>query len=112
VLKTNCDAIARIPECYAHDTVAKLLVDLDVTKGAETDGLHDDPGTALDMFMTDPNAIRYEQRATSTVAAIGKAVAERAERHNKEAKGARGFSRAKGAEASAERKERRLPASG
>ena len=97
-----------IPEYYAYNTVAKLLVDLGVTKeGAKTDGLHDDPGIALNMFMTDPNAIRYEQRvkagkatidgvsladkqknlelgrkivemrATNTVAAIRKAIAER-----------------------------------
>ena len=97
-----------IPEYYAYNTVAKLLVDLGVTKeGAKTDGLHDDPGIALNMFMTDPNSVRWEQRvkagkatidgvsladkqknleigrkivemrATNTVAAIRKAVAER-----------------------------------
>ena len=71
------------------------------------DNLHDDPGISLNMFVTDPNSIRYEQRvkagkatidsvsiadkaknleigrkivemrATNTVAAIKKAIAER-----------------------------------
>jgi creatinine amidohydrolase len=100
--------VAHIPEYYAYPSVAKLLVDLGVTKeGAKTDGLHDDPGIALNMFMTDPHTIRWEQRvkagkatidgvsladrtrnleigrkivemrATTTVAAIKKAIAER-----------------------------------
>jgi creatinine amidohydrolase len=101
-------AVVHIPEYYAYNTVAKLLVDLGVTKeGAKTDSLHDDPGIALNMFMTDPRSIRWEQRvkagkatidgvsladkqknleigrtivemrATNTVAAIRKALADR-----------------------------------
>ena len=101
-------AVAHIPEYYAYNTVARLLVDLGVTKeGGKTDALHDDPGIALNMFMTDPHSIRWEQRvkagkatidgvsladrqknlelgrkivdmrATNTVAAIKKALAER-----------------------------------
>jgi len=100
--------VVHIPEYYAYNTVAKLLVDLGVTKeGAKTDSLHDDPGIALNMFMTDPKSIRWEQRvkagkatidgvsladktrnvdigrkivemrATNTVAAIKKAIAKR-----------------------------------
>jgi uncharacterized membrane protein len=30
--------------------------------GGPTDNLHDDPGISLNMFVTDPNSIRYEQR--------------------------------------------------
>jgi len=101
-------AVVHIPEYYAYNTVAKLLVDLGVTKAdAKTDSLHDDPGIALNMFMTDPNSIRWdarvkagkatidgvsladknknleigrkivEMRATNTVAAIKKALADR-----------------------------------
>ena len=101
-------AVVHIPEYYAYNTVAKLLVDLGVTKeGAKTDAMHDDPGIALNMFMTDPNSIRWaqrvkagkatidgvslvdkaknleigrkivEMRATNTVAAIRKALADR-----------------------------------
>ena len=101
-------AVVHIPEYYAYNTVGKLLVDLGVTKAdAKTDSLHDDPGIALNMFMTDPNSIRWdarvkagkatidgvsladknknleigrkivEMRATNTVAAIKKALADR-----------------------------------
>jgi creatinine amidohydrolase len=100
--------VAHIPEYYAYNTVAKLLDDLGVTKAdGPRDNLHDDPGISLNMFVTDPNSIRYEQRvkagkatidgvsladkaknlelgkkivemrATNTVAAIKKAIAER-----------------------------------
>jgi creatinine amidohydrolase/Fe(II)-dependent formamide hydrolase-like protein len=101
-------AVVHVPEYYAYNTVAKLLVDLGVTRAdAKTDGLHDDPGIALNMFMTDPNSIRWdarvkagkatidgvsladknrnlevgrkivEMRASNTVAAIKKALADR-----------------------------------
>jgi creatinine amidohydrolase/Fe(II)-dependent formamide hydrolase-like protein len=101
-------AVVHVPEYYAYNTVAKLLVDLGVTKAdAKTDSLHDDPGIALNMFMTDASSIRWEQRvkagkatidgvsladktknlelgrkivdmrATNTVAAIKKALADR-----------------------------------
>jgi creatinine amidohydrolase len=100
--------VVHIPEYYAYNTVAKLLVDLGVSKAdGPRDNLHDDPGISLNMFVTDPNSIRYEQRvkagkatidgvsiadkaknleigrkivemrATNTVAAIKKAIAER-----------------------------------
>ena len=101
-------AVVHIPEYYAYNTVAKLLVDLGVTKAdAKGDGLHDDPGITLNMMVTDPSSVRWEQRvkagkatidgvsienkakalelgrkivemrATNTVAAIRKALAER-----------------------------------
>jgi creatinine amidohydrolase/Fe(II)-dependent formamide hydrolase-like protein len=101
-------AVVHIPEYYAYNTVAKLLTDLGVTKAdGPRDNLHDDPGISLNMFVTDPNSVRYDQRvkankatidgvsiadkgksleigkkivemrATNTVAAIKKALAER-----------------------------------
>ena len=100
--------VAHIPEYYAYNTVEKLLVDLGVMKAdGPSDSLHDDPGITLNMFVTDPNSVRYdarvkagmatingvsiadkaknlelgrkivEMRATNTVAAIKKAIAER-----------------------------------
>jgi creatinine amidohydrolase len=100
--------VAHIPEYYAYNTVAKLLLDLGVSKAdGPRDNLHDDPGISLNMFITDPHSIRWEQRvkagkatidgvsladkaknleigrkivemrATNTVAAIKKAIAER-----------------------------------
>jgi creatinine amidohydrolase/Fe(II)-dependent formamide hydrolase-like protein len=100
--------VAHIPEYYAYNTVEKLLVDLGVMKAdGPTDNMHDDPGITLNMFVADPNSVRYdarvkagkatingvsiadkaknlelgkkivEMRATNTVAAIKKAIAER-----------------------------------
>jgi creatinine amidohydrolase/Fe(II)-dependent formamide hydrolase-like protein len=100
--------VVHIPEYYAYNTVAKLLTDLGVTKAeGASDSLHDDPGITLNMFITDPKSVRWEQRvkagkatidgvsiadkaknlelarkivemrATNTVAAINKAIGER-----------------------------------
>jgi creatinine amidohydrolase len=100
--------VAHIPEYYAYNTVDKLLTELGVIKaGAASDNLHDDPGITLNMFITDPKSVRWdervkagkatingvsiadkaknlelakkivEMRATNTVAAINKAIAER-----------------------------------
>jgi creatinine amidohydrolase len=100
--------VAHIPEYYAYNTVAQLLSELGVTKaGAAGDGLHDDPGITMNMMVTDPGSVRWEERvkagkatingvsiadkakslelgrrivemrATNTVAAIRKALAER-----------------------------------
>jgi creatinine amidohydrolase len=100
--------VAHIPEYYAYNTVAQLLTELGVTKaGAAGDGLHDDPGITMNMMVTDPSSVRWEQRvkagkatingvsiadktkslelgrkivemrATNTVAAIRKALADR-----------------------------------
>lgn len=101
-------AVVHIPEYYAYNTVAQLLTDLGVTRpGMAEDNLHDDPGITLNMFITDPQSVRWESRvkagkatingvsiadkaknlelakkivemrATNTVAAIKKALAER-----------------------------------
>ena len=100
--------VAHIPEYYAYNTVEKLLVDLGVMKAdGPSDNMHDDPGITLNMFVADPNSVRYDarvkagkatingvsiadkaknlelgkkivdMRATNTVAAIKKAIAER-----------------------------------
>jgi creatinine amidohydrolase len=100
--------VAHIPEYYAYNTVAQLLTDLGVTKpGAADDAIHDDPGITMNMMVTDPGSVRWEQRvkagkatingvsiadkgralelgrkivemrATNTVAAIKKALADR-----------------------------------
>src|SRR5262245_56621365 len=55
--------VAHIPEYYAYNTVAKLLSDLGVAKAdGPKDNLHDDPGITLNMFITDPNSVRWDQR--------------------------------------------------
>jgi creatinine amidohydrolase/Fe(II)-dependent formamide hydrolase-like protein len=100
--------VAHIPEYYDYASVGKFLTQLGVTKeGDKGDGLHDDPGITMNMMITDPNSVRWEQRvkagkatingvsiadktktletakkivdmrATSTVAAINKAIANK-----------------------------------
>jgi creatinine amidohydrolase len=111
--KLNADwggkpVVAHIAEYYQYSTVDELLKKEGVIKeGMKSDGLHDDPGITLNMFMADPNSIKLdarikagkatingvsladkkknaewgkkivEMRATNTVAAINKAIADR-----------------------------------
>ena len=72
--------VAHIPEYYAYNTVAKLLTDLGVTKAdGPRDNLHDDPGITLNMFMTDPRSVRWEQRVKAGKATIdGVSIADKA----------------------------------
>jgi creatinine amidohydrolase/Fe(II)-dependent formamide hydrolase-like protein len=72
--------VVHIPEYYAYNTVAKLLADLGVTKeGMKEDNLHDDPGITLNMFITDPNSVRWEQRVKAGKATInGVSIADKA----------------------------------
>src|SRR5262245_53472280 len=73
-------AVVHIPEYYAYNTVAKLLTDLGVTKAdGPRDNMHDDPGITLNMFVTDPNSVRYEQRVKANKATIdGVSIADKA----------------------------------
>lgn len=73
-------AVVHIPEYYAYNTVAKLLGDLGVTKpDMKADNLHDDPGIALNMFITDPKSIRWEERVKAGKATIdGVSLADKA----------------------------------
>src|SRR5882762_8524782 len=72
--------VAHIPEYYAYNTVAKLLTDLGVTKAdGPRDNLHDDPGITLNMFVTDPSSVRFDQRVKAGKATIdGVSIADRA----------------------------------
>jgi creatinine amidohydrolase/Fe(II)-dependent formamide hydrolase-like protein len=72
--------VAHIPEYYAYNTVAKLLTDLGVTKAdGPRDNLHDDPGITLNMLVTDPSSVRFDQRVKAGKATIdGVSIADRA----------------------------------
>jgi len=72
--------VAHIPEYYAYNTVAKLLVDIGVTAAdAKSDGLHDDPGITLNMMMADPRMVRWDERVRAGKATInGVSIADRA----------------------------------
>ncbi len=55
--------VAHIPEYYDYASVNKAMTAAGKIKESEKgDSLHDDPIISLNMFMTDPNSIRYEQR--------------------------------------------------
>jgi creatinine amidohydrolase/Fe(II)-dependent formamide hydrolase-like protein len=72
--------VAHIPEYYDYGSVEKLLVELGVTKeGQPSDGLHDDPGITLNMLVTDPQSVRWEQRVKAGKATInGVSIADKA----------------------------------
>ena len=72
--------VAHIPEYYDYASVGKLLTQLGVTKeGAKGDGLHDDPGITMNMFITDPKSVRWEQRVKAGKATIdGVSIADKA----------------------------------
>lgn len=72
--------VAHIPEYYDYASVHKMLVEHGVMKeGAKGDGLHDDPAISLNMFITDPNSIRYEPRVKAGKATIdGVSLADKA----------------------------------
>jgi creatinine amidohydrolase len=72
--------VAHVPEYYAYNTVGQLLVDLGVTKaGVEGDGLHDDPGITMNMMVTDPTSVRWDERVKAGKATInGVSIADKA----------------------------------
>jgi creatinine amidohydrolase len=72
--------VAHIPEYYDYASVGKLLTQLGVTKeGEKGDGLHDDPGITMNMMITDPNSVRWEQRVKANKATInGVSIADKA----------------------------------
>lgn len=72
--------VAHIPEYYDYASVGKLLTDIGVTKdGMKGDGLHDDPGITMNMFITDPNTVRWDARVKAGKATInGVSIADKA----------------------------------
>jgi creatinine amidohydrolase/Fe(II)-dependent formamide hydrolase-like protein len=63
--------VAHIAAHYDYGSVGRLLDELGVTKdGMPSDGLHDDPGITMNMMVTDPNSVRWEQRVKAKKATI------------------------------------------
>jgi creatinine amidohydrolase/Fe(II)-dependent formamide hydrolase-like protein len=72
--------VAHIGEYYnAPPGTPNVLRDLGVTtEDQPSDGLHDSPGITLNMMLTDPNSIRYEERLATGYATInGVSLADR-----------------------------------
>ena len=67
-------------EYYDYASALKYLTELGVMKeGQKGDGLHDDPAISLNMFIADPNSIRWEQRVKAGKATInGVSLADKA----------------------------------
>ena len=62
--------VAHIPEYYDYPGVAKHFADEGMIKDTTNEHMHDDPIISLNMFNTDPNSIRYEQRVKAGKASI------------------------------------------
>ena len=60
--------VAHIQEYYDYAGVAKYMETHGIVDG-QSDNLHDDPIITLNMFITDPNTVRYDERVKA-----GKAV--------------------------------------
>jgi creatinine amidohydrolase len=62
--------VAHIPQYYDYAGVAKHFADEKLIVDGKSDSMHDDPIISLNMFNTDPNTIRYEQRVKAGKASI------------------------------------------
>jgi creatinine amidohydrolase/Fe(II)-dependent formamide hydrolase-like protein len=70
--------VAHIREHYDYGSVEKEMASKGLIKEGASDGLHDDPIISLNMFMTDPKSIRYEERVKAGKATInGVSLADR-----------------------------------
>lgn len=70
--------VAHIREYYDYASVGKFLESIGVKETAK-DNLHDDPGIAMNMMVTDPNSVRWEQRVKANKATInGVSIADKA----------------------------------
>jgi creatinine amidohydrolase len=61
---------AHIPQYYDYAGVAKYFAEQKLIVDGKSDSMHDDPIISLNMFNTDPNTIRYEQRVKAGKASI------------------------------------------
>ena len=69
--------VAHVQEYYDYAGVTRHMAERGLVQG-ESDNLHDDPVIALNMFITDPASIRFEERVESGKATInGVSLADR-----------------------------------
>jgi creatinine amidohydrolase len=67
-----------IPEYYDYASVSKHMTANGIVDG-KSDGMHDDPIITLNMFIDDPNSVRYDARVKAGKAAInGVSIADKA----------------------------------
>jgi creatinine amidohydrolase/Fe(II)-dependent formamide hydrolase-like protein len=67
-----------IPEYYDYASVSKHMAANGIVDG-KSDGMHDDPIITLNMFIDDPNSVRYNERVKAGKATInGVSIADKA----------------------------------
>ena len=67
-----------IPEYYTYAEVAKYMTGHGIVDG-QSDNMHDDPIITLNMFIDDPNSVRYDARVKAGKASInGVSIADKA----------------------------------
>lgn len=70
--------VAHVQEYYDYAGAGKFMEDNGIKEGA-SDGLHDDVIITLNMFITDPSSVRYDERVKAGKATInGVSIADRA----------------------------------
>ncbi len=62
--------VAHIPEHYTYGQVSKEMASRGLVKEGQGDGLHDDPIITMNMMVTDPKTVRWEERVKAGKAAI------------------------------------------
>lgn len=63
--------VAHVPEHYTYSVATKFAVDNGLLPAErKSDGLHDDPTITLNMYVTDPNSVRWAQRVKAGKATI------------------------------------------
>jgi creatinine amidohydrolase/Fe(II)-dependent formamide hydrolase-like protein len=69
--------VAHVQEYYTYGTVSNYMESRGIEEG-QSDGLHDDPIITLNMFITDPSSVRYDERLKANKATInGFSIADR-----------------------------------
>jgi creatinine amidohydrolase/Fe(II)-dependent formamide hydrolase-like protein len=61
--------VAHVQEYYDYASVGKYMEGQGITEG-KSDGLHDDPVITLNMFITDPKSVRFDERVKAGKATI------------------------------------------
>jgi creatinine amidohydrolase len=71
--------VAHVQEYYDYGSVSSYMAGQGLVAG-ESDNLHDDPVITLNMMITDPNSVRYDERLEAGFASInGVSIADRVE---------------------------------
>ncbi len=71
--------VAHVQEYYDYGSVGNYMAGQGLVSG-ESDNLHDDPVITLNMMITDPNSVRYDERLEAGFASInGVSIADRVE---------------------------------